>query len=220
MTLLELLTLLRKHLKLVIMLPIVCMVAMGLASVLMMSDTYTATTDMYVLASSEGSNSSSALSSDLSASQMLTNDVATLLQSDRVMTDAADQLGLPNLRGYNITVTSESTTRVITLQVTSSDAQGSANVANALADCVSNVAQEVMNVESVNVIDEAPTPEAPSGPNRMLYVAVAAMAGLFAAVAIVVLMDVIDTRVRSAEDVEELLELPVIGRIPQMKGGR
>ena len=218
MTLLELLTLLRKHLKLVIMLPIVCMVAMGLASVLMMSDTYTATTDMYVLASSEGSNSSSALSSDLSASQMLTNDVATLLQSDRVMSDAADQLGLPNLRGYNITVTSESTTRVITLQVTSSDAQGSANVANALADCVSNVAQEVMNVESVNVIDEAPTPEAPSGPNRMLYVA--AMAGLFAAVAIVVLMDVIDTRVRSAEDVEELLELPVIGRIPEMKGGR
>lgn len=220
MTLLELLTLLRKHLKLVIMLPIVCMVAMGLASVLMMSDTYTATTDMYVLASSEGSKSSSALSSDLSASQMLTNDVATLLQSDRVMSDAADQLGLPNLRGYNITVTSESTTRVITLQVTSSDAQGSANVANALADCVSNVAQEVMNVESVNVIDEAPTPEAPSGPNRMLYVAVAAMAGLFAAVAIVVLMDVIDTRVRSAEDVEELLELPVIGRIPEMKGGR
>lgn len=220
MTLLELLTLLRKHLKLVITLPIVCMVAMGLASVLMMNDTYTATTDMYVLASSEGSNSSSALSSDLSASQMLTNDVATLLQSDRVMTDAADQLGLPNLRGYDITVTSESTTRVITLQVTSSDAQGSANVANALADCVSNVAQEVMNVESVNVIDEAPTPEAPSGPNRMLYVAVAAMAGLFAAVAIVVLMDVIDTRVRSAEDVEELLELPVIGRIPQMKGGR
>ncbi len=220
MTLLELLTLLRKHLKLVIMLPIVCMVAMGLASVLMMNDTYTATTDMYVLASSEGSNSSSALSSDLSASQMLTNDVATLLQSDRVMTDAADQLGLPNLRGYDITVTSESTTRVVTLQVTSSDAQGSANVANALADCVSNVAQEVMNVESVNVIDEAPTPEAPSGPNRILYVAVAAMAGLFAAVAIVVLMDVIDTRVRSAEDVEELLELPVIGRIPEMKGGR
>lgn len=220
MTLLELLTLLRKHLKLVIMLPIVCMVAMGLASVLMMNDTYTATTDMYVLASSEGSNSSSALSSDLSASQMLTNDVATLLQSDRVMTDAADQLGLPNLRGYDITVTSESTTRVITLQVTSSDAQGSANVANALADCVSNVAQEVMNVESVNVIDEAPTPEAPSGPNRMLYVVVAAMAGLFAAVAIVVLMDVVDTRVRSAEDVEELLELPVIGRIPEMKGGR
>ncbi len=94
MTLLELLTLLRKHLKLVIMLPIVCMVAMGLASVLMMNDTYTATTDMYVLAFERWEQTrAAALSSDLSASQMLTNDVATLLQSDRVMTDAADQLG-------------------------------------------------------------------------------------------------------------------------------
>lgn len=219
MTLLELLQLLRKHLKLVVALPLACMVVMGLASVLMMSDTYTATTDMYVLASSEG-DTSSALSSDLSASQMLTNDVATLLQSDRVMSDAADRLRLKNLNGYDITVSSETTTRVITLSVTGPDPQGSANVANALAECVSDVAQQVMSVESVNVIDEAPVPDAPSGPNRLLYVAVAAMAGLFAAVAIVVLMDIIDTRVRSAEDAEELLGLPVIGRIPAMKGGR
>lgn len=220
MTLLELLTLLRKHLKLVVLLPIACMVVMGLVSVLMMGDTYTARTDMYVLASSSDDASTAALSSDLSASQMLTNDVATLLQSDRVMNDAADRVGLDDLDGYDIEVSSETTTRVITLSVTGSDPQGTANVANALASSISDVAQEVMNVESVNVIDEAPTPEAPSGPNRLLYVAVAAMAGLFAAVAIVVLMDVIDTRVRSAEDVEEMLGLPVIGRIPEMKGGR
>ncbi len=219
MTLLELLQLLRKHLRMVVLLPVVCAVAMALASVLAMSDTYTAQTDMYVLASSEES-SSSALSTDLSASQMLTNDVATLLQSERVMSDAADQIGLENLDAYDITVTSETTTRVIILAVTGSDPVGTANVANALADNVSQVAQEVMNVESVNVIDEASAPEEPSGPNRVLYVAVACMAGLFVAVAIVVLMDIVDTRVRSAEDVEELLGLPVIGRIPELKGGK
>lgn len=54
----------------------------------------------------------------------------------------------------------------------------------------------------------------------MLYVAVAFMAGPFAAVAIVVLMDILDTRVRDAEDIEQLLGVPVIGRIPEMKGGR
>lgn len=219
MTLLELLQLLRKHLRLVVLLPLACAVAMALVSVLAMSDTYTAQTDMYVLASSEES-SSSALSTDLSASQMLTNDVATLLQSERVMNDAAEHIGLDDLSGYDITVTSETTTRVITLAVTGSDPVGTANVANALADDVSQVAQEVMSVESVNVIDEASTPDEPSGPNRVLYVAVALMAGLFIAVAIVVLMDIIDTRVRSAEDVEELLGLPVIGRIPELKGGK
>lgn len=216
MTLLELIQLLRKHLKIVVFLPIVCAFAMAAASVLVMGSTYTAQTDMYVLASSEN-QAGSALSSDLSASQMLTNDVATLLTSDRVMSDAARRLGLDGLEGYDITVGSESTTRVITLSVTGSDAQGTANVANALAESVSRVAQEVMNVESVNVIDEAPVPDAPSGPNRPLYIAVAFMAGLFLAVAIVVLLDIVDTRVRSSEQVEELLGVPVIGRIPQMK---
>lgn len=216
MTLLELIQLLRKHLKIVVLLPIVCAFAMAAASVLVMGSTYTAQTDMYVLASSEN-QAGSALSSDLSASQMLTNDVATLLTSDRVMSDAARRLGLDDLEGYDITVGSESTTRVITLSVTGSDAQGTANVANALAESVSRVAQEVMNVESVNVIDEAPVPDAPSGPNRPLYIAVAFMAGLFLAVAIVVLLDIVDTRVRSSEQVEELLGVPVIGRIPQMK---
>lgn len=216
MTLLELLQLLRKHLKIVVLLPIACALAMALASVLVMRNTYTAQTDMYVLASSEG-ESGGALSSDLSASQMLTNDVAQLLKSDRVMSDAAEDLGLPNLNAYDITVSSESTTRVITLSVTGADARGAANVANALAKNVSQVAREVMNVQSVNVIDEAPVPQAPSGPNRPLYIAVAFMAGLFLAVTIVVVLDLVDTRVRTSEQVEELLGVPVIGRIPEMK---
>lgn len=216
MTLLELLHLLRKHLKLVVLLPLVCAIAMAAASMLVMRNSYTAQTDMYVLASSQ-SDAGSALSSDLSASQMLTNDVARLLQSDRVMDDAASDLGLESLDGYSITVSSETTTRVITLSVTGVDPRGAANVANALADNVSQMAQEVMSVESVNVIDEAPVPTAPSGPNRTLYVMVAFMAGLFLAVAIVVVLDMLDTRVRSAEQVEELLGLPVIGRIPEMK---
>ena len=219
MTLLELLHLLRKHLKLVVLLPLVCAIAMAAASLFVMHNSYTAQTDMYVLASSQ-SDAGAALSSDLSASQMLTNDVAKLLKSDRVMGDAARDLGLESLDGYSITVSSETTTRVITLSVTGADPRGAANVANALADNVSQVAQEVMSVESVNVIDEAPVPTAPSGPNRTLYVMVAFMAGLFMAVAIVVVLVMLDTRVRSAEQVEELLGLPVIGRIPEIKKGR
>lgn len=219
MTLLELLTLLRKHLRLVVTLPVACAIVMAIGSLLFMHSTYTASTSMYVLASSTTDNSS-ALSSDLSASQMLTNDVATLLTSDRVTADTADQLGLENLDAFDISVESESTTRVITLSVTGSNAKEAADVANGLASNVSAVAREVMSVESVNVIDEAAAPDAPSGPNRTLYVAVAFMAGLFAAVAIVVLMDILDTRIRGAEDVEQLLGIPVIGRIPEMKEGR
>lgn len=219
MTLLELLTLLRKHLKFVIVLPVVCAVAMFFVAYFMMADEYTAVTSMYVLASSEDQGGS-ALSTDLSASQMITNDVATLLTSNRVVADAAQELGLENLGDFDISVSSETTTRVLSVSVTGENPVVAADIANALATNVSSIAQEVMNVESVNIVDLASVPNSPSGPNRVLYVAAAFMAGLFAAVAIVVLVDMLDTRVRNAEQVEELLGLPVIGRIPQVKGGR
>ena len=218
MTLLELIHLLRKHLRLVVALPLACALAMGVYSVFFMKNTYTASTSMYVLAQSESSNSN--LSTDLNASQMISNDVSTLLTSDRVLNQTAAQLGLEDLDGYDIAVSSETTSRVVGLSVTGADPQVAADIANAMVETVSEVAIEVMEVKSVNAIDQAAAPTAPSGPNRTLYVAVALMAGFFMAVAIVVIADMLNTKVRSEEEVEELLGIPVVGRIPAMGGAR
>lgn len=220
MTLLELLHLLRKHLRLVVLLPVACALVMGVYSYLFMSNTYTASTSMYVLALNQDATASTSLSTDLSASQMISNDVSTLLTSDRALAETAEDLALEDLSAYDVSVTSETTSRVIGLTVTGPDPQTAADVANHLVANVSGIAQEVMSIESVNPIDQATAPEAPSGPNRPLYVAVALMAGLFLAVAIVVVEDMLNTKVRGQEEVEELLGIPVIGRIPAMRGGR
>lgn len=218
MTLLELFQLLKKHLKLVIALPVICAVAMGIVSFTMMDNTYTATTSMYVLAKTDDSSQMSY--NDLSASQMLSNDIATLLDSDSVKGGAAKDLGLADLDDYKISVSSETTTRVITLSVTGTDAEETAEVARAMASSVSTVAQNVGAAQSINVIDKAKTPESPSGPKRTLYVAVAFLAGVFIAIAYVVLADMLNTRIRGVEEAEELLGIPVVGRIPAMKGGK
>lgn len=221
MTLLELLQLMRKHLKLVILLPIVCALAMGVYSYAFMANTYTASTSMYVLAKQSSANSDNAANySNLNASQMLANDVSTLLKSDRIAADTVKNLHLDSLKGYSTKVTSETTSRVITLSVTGSDPDTSAAIANEMASNVSKVAQQVMDVQSVNVIDQAVSPSSPSGPNRSMYIAVALLAGLFIAIAIVVVSDMLNTKVRNADEVEELLGLPVIGRMPAVKGGK
>ena len=217
MALLELFQLLKKHLKLVITIPVVCAIVMGIASFAMMDNTYTATTSMYILAKTDGGQMSY---NDLSASQMLSNDIATLLDSDSVKSGAAKDLGLSDLDDYKIAVSSETTTRVITLSVTGTDAKETAKVARAMANSVSTVAQNVGAAQSINVVDEAKTPESPSGPKRLLYVAVAFLAGVFIAIAYVVLADILNMRIRGAEEAEELLGIPVVGRIPAMKGGK
>lgn len=217
MTLLELIKLLRKHLKLVIALPIACALATAVFAWLFMPNQYSASVSMYVLTKSD-SESGGVSNTDLTASQMLTNDVANLIESDRVLSDAASALHMGSLAGYDVQVTSATTTRVLTLTVTGESAQSVAIVANQLAATTDNVAQEVMDVRAVNAIDQAVEPSSPSGPPRAMYTAVAFLAGIFLAVAIVVLIDMVNTRVRSAEEAEELLGLPIIGRIPTIKG--
>ncbi len=219
MTLLELFRLLKKHLQIVVLLPIACALVVGLYSVIFVRNQYTATSSMYVLAQNDSSNSNS-LYSDLNASQMLTNDVAKLLKSDRVVNQVGSEVGIEGLKGYSVSVTSETTSRVITLSVTGPDPQTAADIVNKMIEDVSGVAQSVMNVESVNPVDMAQAPEKPSGPNRLLYTLVAFVAGLFAAIAIVVVSDMLNTKVRGSEDLEELIDVPIIGRIPNVQGGR
>lgn len=217
MTLLELFKLLKKHLALVVVLPVVLAIATASVSWGLMQNQYTATVSVYVLTSS--SNEQNTIqNSDLTASQLMANDIAELAGSDIVAERTAEQLGMSSLDGYKISVNSSTTTRVIEISVTTGQAEAASVVANKIAEVLSSTAQDVMGVESVNVVDQAKAPDAPSGPNRVMYTAVAFLAGIFLAVAIVVVMDMVNTRVRTPEEAEELLGVPVIGRIPKIKG--
>ena len=178
MTLLELLHLLRKHLKLVIALPIVFAIACGVVT-LFMPNQYTASTTMYVLSKNADNKSGNAYS-DLNAGQLLSNDVASIAKS---------------LSSHDVKVDNSTTTRVITLSVTGPDPQTAANIANAYVQNISSTAQSVMDVQAVNVIDAASAPTSPSGPKRPLYIVVALLVGLFLAVAIVVVADMVNTKV-------------------------
>lgn len=216
MTLLELFSLMRKHLIIVVALPIAFALVTAVVSFAVLPNTYTASTSMYVL--TKASKEDSGLTStDLSASQMLTNDVATLIKSSRVTTEAAEAVGLSTLDSFALKVDSSTTTRLITVSVTGTDPSDAAIVANQLAKTADDVAQEVMDIQSINVIDEASEPDSPSGPPRLMYTLVAALAGLFVAIAAIVIADMANTRVRSGEEASDLLDITIIGRIPVIK---
>lgn len=218
MTLLELFKLLRKHPTLVIVLPIVLAVATAGVSWGLLDNQYTAKVSVYVLSSKEKEGTANTTAyNDLTASQLMANDIATLAKSDTVQEKTAQSLGMESLKGYKISVESSTTTRVIDISVTAEKAEAASIVANEIPKVLSTVAQQVMGVESVNVVDQAKVPTSPSGPSRAMYTAVAFLAGIFLAVAIVVVLDMVNTRVRNPEEAEELLGLPVIGRIPTIK---
>lgn len=202
-----------------IMLLVVATIVGGLLAFgvsMLLPNEYTASTTMYVLSRNDAEDSASLTSQDLSLAQMITTDVTTILKSDRVKADVMNALGLDSLAGYTFNVTNTSNTRVITLSVTGKDPEKAAQIANASVQTVSNVATEVMQLQSVNVIDEATTPTSPSGPRRLLIAGIGALAGLALAIGFVVIRDAADTRIRSGNEAEEIVGVPVVGHFPQV----
>ncbi|MGE5587645.1 MAG: GumC family protein [Clostridia bacterium] len=76
---------------------------------------------------------------------------------------------------------------------------------------------EAMNVSDVYVIDGATVPETPTKPRKLLNTAIAAFLGLFVAVGVAFLIEYVDTSFKSQEEVERLLDLPVLGMVPDMR---
>ena len=229
MTLAELLSLFKKHIGLLIALPVAFALVVGAYAYLFMQNSYTATTSMFVMvgaaantgadgSAAAGANSST-LQSDLNSSQMITTDVADLLTSSRVERETAQALGLENLDAFDIQVSSSDSSRVIDLSVTGADPDAVVEVADTLAEKVSEVAQEVMGVESVNSVDDAQRPEDPSGPNRSKMVFIAACAGFFISVCIIYGVNLFNTRIRSEETLEDITGLPIMGRVPYVREG-
>ena len=220
MTLREFFTLLRRHIGLMIALPLVAaLVTAGIC--MFLPNQYTATTTMYVLTKNTPSQpdqqSSSTDYNNLSAGQLLANDVVTIAKSDRVAADVAKQIGRSSLAGYSVDVDSSTTSRIVSISVTGPDPRTSARIANTYVKRTAKTASSVMGVSAVNVVDKAAVPTAPSGPRRGLYVAVAFIAGLLLAAVIIVIADRMNTKVRSDEEAQRLTGLPVIAHFPKIR---
>lgn len=207
-----------RHVVLVVLIPVF---AVGITAFLcwnVLPKTYTAETSLYVLTQT---NEDTLNYNELNLSTQLVNDYQELVESKRVKNGAGEMLGINEKAmedEYKIEVDSTTSTRLIRLSVTGKSPAATANLANALAYQLSQCILDVTNVENISIIDEATPPEEPSGPRSLVYSAVAGVAGLAISVALALLIDVTNVRIRSREDVEKLLSLPVLAQIPVDNG--
>ena len=76
---------------------------------------------------------------------------------------------------------------------------------------------EAMQTADVMVIDPSVTPRRPIKPRVSLNVAIAAFLGLFVGVGLAFVLEFLDTSIKSVEEAEAYLDLPVMGRIPSQE---
>lgn len=217
--LLELFGVLKKNWKLLAISTVVMAVLGLLVSQFVLEPTYTASSRLYIMNSTQADkyNADGELvvnATDLNSSLMLSKDYVEILKSDRVTKAAAKRMGLMGLGEYDISVSTASDTRMIKIVVTGTDQKGVAKLANILTEEFTACVQQIMHMDNVTVIDAATVPADPSGPAKAKNTAMAAMLGFVAAAAVVILRFLLDTTIKTVDDVEKHLNLPVLARIP------
>lgn len=196
--------------------------AVGLAAMLVtqvfLTPQYQSTTKMYILTQQ---NNDTVTSSDLQASEQLTQDCAEMIQSRQVAESVISQLGLDLTAGgllEKVTVTTSADTRIITIDVQDEDPYLARDIANALRRIAADTIQDVMNIEAANVFEEANIPEEPVSPSEIKNTLIGVFLGFVIALAAVIISYLTNDTIRTSEEVERYLHLSTLGIIPLAEG--
>ncbi len=203
---------------LVVLVPLCAVIAAAVLVFFVIAPVYTATTSLYVLNKQSVENIINY--SDLQSSALLTADYRELILSKRVLSAVAGQFGLDveDIReDFDIEVTSANNTRVIEISTTSGDPVLAANLSNAIGLEFSHTVVEIMDANNVNFVDIAEPPIEPSAPQKLLVIAITGVASLMLAIGIALVIEMLNTAIRTPEDVEQALGLTVLASIPKIE---
>ncbi|MCD8338495.1 MAG: Wzz/FepE/Etk N-terminal domain-containing protein [Lachnospiraceae bacterium] len=175
---------------------------------------YTSTAKIYVL---NRQSTDTVTSSDITSSTYLTEDYIEMIQSRTVIEAVIAELGLDV--DYDqllsvVTVSAQSDTRVVSISVTDPDPYMARDIAEAICQASVTHIKEIMELESVNIVDAANIPTDKSSPSLTKNVLIAALLGMVASLAVLVVIFILDDKVKTPEDVEKYLGLSVLGSMP------
>lgn len=157
---------------------------------------------------------------DILLNERLVHTYAELVRSravsDRVMERLNLNMSYEELQ-TKLEVSLVNDTEIIKINVQNSDQELAAEIANKVSEEFIETAKDNMKVENVEVIDEAPVPMNPTSPKQSLNLIVGTVFGFMAGLFITFLLEYLDDTFKSSNEIEAVLQLPVLAKIPQIK---
>ena len=180
---------------------------------------YQSTSRIYVV-SRQNQDNNALTNSDLQAGAYLVKDYREIILSQNVLSQAIEELKLdmtPAELSKKINVSVPTDTRILSITAKDGDPKEAARIANGLRNVAAEKITSVTKVSDVTTLDEAEVPQSPSSPNIKRNVLLGVVAGAGLMVVLLVVVEVLDDRVKKPEDVEELMGLPLLSVVPDIK---
>ena len=180
-----------------------------------LTPTYESTTKIYILNKSE---STTVTYSDVQMGTQLTKDYAELINSRYVLEEVIAKLSLTEMEYQDlldkVSVHTPADTRIVSITVTDTSPLQAMDIANCIREVAGEHIQNVMDIDAVNVVEEANFPTEKAGPSVLKWTLLGGVLGVFLACAAILVHYLLDDTIKTSEDVEKYLGLSTLALIP------
>ena len=171
-----------------------------------------------ILSSNEGTINQN----DLNLYKNLVNTYAEIVKSRRVLDQVIDELDLDltyeQLYG-KISVSAVNNTEIIKITVNDADGIKAKNIANITANYFTKEIVDLYNMNNVDILDEAIEAKKPYNINVVKQVIIYFMLGFVLAAGVLFIIYYFDRTVKSIEQVEQKIKLPILGGVQEYQRG-
>ena len=179
---------------------------------------FTSTTRIYVVNRNQG-DKPGLTNQDLQAGSYLVKDYREIILSQDVLEKVATDLKLelpPKGLASKIKVTVPVDTRIVSISVTDRAPEEASRIANSLREVAAQKIISVTRVSDVTTLEEARPATSPSSPNIRRNTMVGFLAGAVVMVVTVLLVELLDTRVKRPDDIEDVMQIALLGVVPNL----
>ena len=213
----ELFQTLKKRLSLIIIITAIATATSGIVSYFLLTPIYQSSTQILV---NQSKNDQQQVynAGEVQTNLQLINTYNVIIKSpailDKVIEKEKLEMSAGALNGL-ITVASEQDSQVVNITVQNEDPKKAADIANSIATTFQKEISNIMNVDNVSILTKAQLGENPSPvkPQPVMNMAIAFVVGIMAGVGLAFLLEYLDNTIKTEQDIEKQLGLPVLGAI-------
>lgn len=204
-----------------ILIALVAIVAGALAfaySAFIVKPEFTSTTRIYVVNRNQG-DKPGLTNQDLQAGSYLVKDYREIILSQDVLEKVASDLKLdlsPKDLAKKVKVTVPVDTRIVSISVNDRVPEEASRIANSLREVAAEKIISITRVSDVTTLEEARPAIAPSSPNIRRNTIIGLLGGTFFMVIAVLIVELVDTRVKRPEDIEDVMQIALLGVVPNL----
>ena len=160
--------------------------------------------------------------SELTLNKNLVDTYAEIVKSRRVLEQVIDELELDmtyEKLASKINVSAVNNTEIIKITVTDTNPIEAKNIANVTANFFSKEVVKLYKMNNVNVLDEANESNNPYNINIVKQIIIYFFIGLIIGAGILFIIFYFDRTIKSAEQVEQKIKLPILGSVEEFSRG-